>query len=63
MFLLAFSTAGKRTFQTGKDLPVNLSCFLVLPYAGQILFHKNFILAVLLFFFLHPKKKYVKIFF
>ena len=41
-FSLVFSTAGKRTFQTGKELLVNLSCFLVLPYAGQILFYKNF---------------------
>ena len=41
VFSLVFSTAGKRTFQTSKELLVNLSCFLVLPYAGQILY-KNF---------------------
>ena len=61
-FSLVFSTAGKRTFQTGKELLVNLSCFLVLPYAGQILFYKYFLWPYC-HLFIHPKKKLYKIFF
>ena len=61
-FSLVFSTAGKRTFQTGKELLVNLSCFLLLPYAGQILFYKYFLWPYCRLF-IHPKKKLYKIFF
>ena len=62
VFSLVFSTAGKRTLITGKELLVNLSCFLVLPYAGQILFYKNFFWSYYRLF-IHPKKKLYKIFF
>ena len=61
-FSLVFSPAGKRTFQTGKELLVNLSCFLVLHHAGQILFYKNFIWPYCRLL-IHPKKKLYKIFF